>query len=204
MDKFDLFLKIFLPLFVVALLLITYVYNIISFKKKYGKDPRATTKEDSIMYIIELYRSVMFVLTLIIIAVYALLPEYYKYLLPVYYLENMYLQLSGVVLMISGLILVRVAQIQLKSSYRIGIDRSDKTTELITNGVYSWSRNPITLGLFIITIGVFFIIPNAITFTIVNLTFLVISIRSMIEEKHLENLHGEKYLNYKSKVRRWL
>ena len=116
----------------------------------------------------------------------------------------MYLQLSGVALMILGLILVRVAQIQLKSSYRIGIDRSDKTTELITNGVYSWSRNPITLGLFIITIGVFFIIPNAITFTIVNLTFLVISIRSMIEEKHLENLHGEKYLNYKSKVRRWL
>jgi protein-S-isoprenylcysteine O-methyltransferase Ste14 len=50
----------------------------------------------------------------------------------------------------------------LKNSWRIGIDTKTKT-ELVTNGLFSISRNPIFFGMIITLIGVFLATPNALT-----------------------------------------
>jgi len=204
MKNFDLFVRIFLPVYGIALIVTTYVYNIILFKKKYGKDPRAKTNEDVIMHFLETSKTIMFLASIFAIIIYSFFPKHYKYIIPVYYLEHIYLQIFGIVLLVIALVVVRIAQIQLKSSYRIGIDRDDKKTKLITTGVYRWSRNPIQFGLFIITFGTFLIIPNIITFAISSLTYYSVSIRSRMEEGHLKELHGDEYLQYKQKTRRWI
>ena len=62
-----------------------------------------------------------------------------------------------------SLLWISVAQYQMSNSWRIGIDENNKT-ELITKGLFSYSRNPIFLGMIISVAGIFFILPNALTF----------------------------------------
>jgi hypothetical protein len=49
-----------------------------------------------------------------------------------------------------------------RASFRVGID-TDRPNRLITNGIFSFSRNPIYAAFAIILIGEFLILPNWIT-----------------------------------------
>ena len=79
------------------------------------------------------------------------------------------------------------------------------TNVLVTKGPYSFSRNPIYVGLtalylglvilFDIVWGFFFLIP-----LLAAVHFLVI----LREEEYLEEKFGQKYRDYKNSVRRWL
>lgn len=199
----EVFVKVFLPVYILSLVLITYVFNIQSFKKKYGKDPRVVKKNDPVMHVLQTYIYVIYLTTVLIIVIFSFLPHWYEYTMPITYLKLLPLQIIGLVLLLVSLFFVRAAQLQLKESYRIGIDRSDQKTNLITSGIYSKSRNPISLGLFLITIGMFLIIPNLITFTTANLTWFLIHIRVRTEEEDLLNKHGDNYLKYKEQTPRW-
>tara|TARA_B100001564_G_scaffold47092_1_gene34325 strand:+ start:3810 stop:4478 length:669 start_codon:yes stop_codon:yes gene_type:complete len=75
---------------------------------------------------------------------------------------------------------------------------------IIKNNIYSYSRNPMYLGLLILQIGIGMLL-SVIHITIFTLfTYLVLKYYVIIpEEKYLEEKFGEKYLNYKISVRRW-
>ena len=198
------FVKIFLPIYIVLLLLITYVINVYKFKRKYGTDPRVVKKNDPIMHVLKLYITGIYLATLMIIFIYSFLPQWYEYFMPIKYLDHDTIQIIGMIFLVIGLIVVRTAQVQLKGSYRIGIDRSDKKVDLITGGLYSRSRNPISFGLFLITVCMFLVIPNLITFTLSNLSWFLINIRVITEEQHLEKQFGNSYLKYKNNTPKWL
>ncbi|MEZ5057111.1 MAG: isoprenylcysteine carboxylmethyltransferase family protein [Saprospiraceae bacterium] len=102
-----------------------------------------------------------------------------------------------------SLILVWVAQSQMANSWRIGIDEKNKT-ELVTTGLFSFSRNPIFLGVMIANVGLLFIIPNAFTLLIVSLSTVSINTQIRLEEDFLIRSHGENYRDYLKRVRRWL
>jgi len=91
---------------------------------------------------------------LIIISIYAFVPSWHKYLLPFWYLENETLVYIGWALLILSLVLIWFAQTNMKDSWRIGIDEKNKT-ELVTDGFFSISRNPIFLGIMIANVGSF-------------------------------------------------
>ena len=95
-------------------------------------------------------------LELVVVFIYSFKSEWYQYLLPFWYLEYDYLKYIGWGLLGLSLILVWVAQSQMANSWRIGIDEKNKT-ELITNGLFSISRNPIFLGVMIANFGLFLI-----------------------------------------------
>lgn len=85
------------------------------------------------------------------------------------------------------------------------IEPYEKSTLLITDGLYKYTRNPIYLGmlailfgfsLFLGTIGVF-IAPVGFFITI-NTIFIP------YEEKDLEETFGKSYLGYKHRIKRWL
>ena len=88
-------------------------------------------------------------------------------------------------------------------SWRIGINYNEKT-ELVSTGLFNYSRNPVFLGIIISYIGTFLIIPNAISFAAMLITIITIQIQVRMEEEFLEKVHGEDYLDYKKKVRRWI
>lgn len=76
---------------------------------------------------------------------------------------------------------------------------------LQTNGIYNITRNPMYLGLAIVYLGISCLIGN--WWNIILLPFLLLIIQQYMinrEEKYLERRFGQVYLDYKSKVRRWL
>jgi len=78
-------------------------------------------------------------------------------------------------------------------------------SSLQTTGIYSVSRNPMYLSLLLIYTGLAFLIGNWWNIILLPLLFLVVQEYIIKrEEKYLERRFGQEYLNYKSKVRRWL
>lgn len=142
-------------------------------------------------------------LEFVVVFIYAFKNEWYQYLLPFWYLENSYLKYIGWVLLVVSLVLVWVAQSQMATSWRIGIDEVNKT-ELVTNGLYALSRNPIFLGVMIANVGLMLIIPNAFTLLIVSLSTVSINTQIRLEEEFLKRSHREEYQSYLKRVRRWL
>ena len=141
-------------------------------------------------------------LEFVVVFIYAFKSDWYQYLLPFWYLEHDYLKYIGWGLLVLSLILVWVAQSQMANSWRIGIDEKNKT-ELVTTGLFSFSRNPIFLGVMIANIGLLLIIPNAFTLLIVSLSTISINTQIRLEETFLKTSHGQAYEEYLGKVRRW-
>lgn len=78
-------------------------------------------------------------------------------------------------------------------------------TSLQTKGIYNISRNPMYVGLLSVYIGIALILGNWWTFLLIPLVIFVITRYVIIkEERYLERAFGQDYLNYKTKVRRWL
>lgn len=142
-------------------------------------------------------------LEFVVVFIYAFKNEWYQYLLPFWYLEHDYLKYIGWGLLVLSLILVWVAQSQMANSWRIGIDENNKT-ELVANGLFSISRNPIFLGIMIANVGLLLNIPNAFTLLIVSLSTVSINTQIRLEEDFLIRSHGENYRDYLKRVRRWL
>lgn len=80
-----------------------------------------------------------------------------------------------------------------------------KATTVVDSGVFHYSRNPMYLGLLLLLFGFAYWHENLISFFIVA-GFVMYMNRFQIipEEKALESLFGEDYVDYKTRVRRWL
>ncbi len=102
-----------------------------------------------------------------------------------------------------SLIWIAAAQAQMGSSWRIGIDTQNQT-KLVQTGLFRLSRNPIFLGMRLNLLGLFLVLPNAVTLVILLLGDALIQIQVRLEETHLSEAHGEGYQAYCQQVRRWL
>ena len=125
----------------------------------------------------------------------------YDYFLPIKPLEISSIKIAGIVLLVISLAWTIIAQYHMRNSWRIGIDTETKT-DLITNGLFSISRNPIFFGMIISMIGLFLITPNACTILFLIVGYMLIQIQIRLEEEFLTKQHGEIYLLYKKSVRR--
>jgi protein-S-isoprenylcysteine O-methyltransferase Ste14 len=96
------------------------------------------------------------------VLVYSFWPSKYQYFVPIVWFERSWLMRSGVALLLLSLIWTVIAQAQMGESWRIGIDEEHRTP-LVTSGIFGWSRNPIFVGMKITLLGLFLIIPNALT-----------------------------------------
>ena len=109
----------------------------------------------------------------------------------------------GSVLLIICLALIITAQTQMSSSWRLEIDRKNKA-ELITTGLFKYSRNPILLALRLAYFAMFLIIPcpySLMTFLVGDICF---QLQVRKEEEYLKNIYSNEYFLYCSQVRRWL
>jgi protein-S-isoprenylcysteine O-methyltransferase Ste14 len=75
---------------------------------------------------------------------------------------------------------------------------------LKTNGIYSGSRNPITLGNSIIYIGFVFTVPTWVMIVGFIIYCFHIDHKIKMEEKNLESKFGSTFRDYKKKVGRYL
>ena len=197
------FHQIFLPAFSLVFILQVFVIRSVILWKKTGVNPFVFGKtENAHDYIGRVYKA-MTVGTWIAIGSYSFIPDTYQYLMPMWYLESAIVQQVGVGLLLFAFIWIIVAQFQMSNSWRIGINY-EETTKLIDHGLVGVSRNPIFLGVLISYVGTFLVIPNALTFSLMAITFISIQVQVRMEEEYLQNSHGEEYIQYQKNVRRWI
>ena len=91
--------------------------------------------------------------------------------------------------------------------YRAGTDvRPDKPdSALITGGPYRYTRNPLYIVLSLIQAAVAFWLNTLWILLLLPASVVVITQYAIArEERYLEKLFGQAYLDYKARVRRWL
>ena len=197
------FIRVFIPLFFIIFFLTAFFGTSFIVSKRIGKNPNVLPKDDSAYGLIGRY----FKLTLFLLSVYTILlfifPNDIFGTYSIIFFERIIFKYVGIALMILSLIWVLVAQFQMKTSWRIGIDK-DLKTELITTGLFNYSRNPIFLGMLISLIGLFLVLPTFISLSFFIISNILIQTQIRLEEEFLLIQHGKNYIQYKSKVRRFL
>lgn len=108
----------------------------------------------------------------------------------------------GIVTGIIAVVFFALATITMKTSWRVGIPE-EKTT-LITQGIYSLSRNPAFVGFDLLYLSVclmFFNIPLVLVSVWAG---VMLHLQILQEEEHMQNMFGEEYETYKMHTLRYL
>lgn len=91
----------------------------------------------------------------------------------------------------------------MKDSWRAGIPEKDKT-ELVTDGIYAYSRNPAFLGFDLQYIGVLLMYCNLLTGMFTIFAVVMLHLQILQEERYLTARFGAEYRQYRHQVLRYL
>ena len=91
----------------------------------------------------------------------------------------------------------------MKDSWRAGIPDKDRT-ELVTDGIYAYSRNPAFLGFDLQYLGVLLMFCNLLTAAFTAFAVTMLHLQILQEERYLTGAFGTEYLNYRRRVFRYL
>jgi protein-S-isoprenylcysteine O-methyltransferase Ste14 len=123
---------------------------------------------------------------------------------PVSVLHAPWIQTTGVVIAVVGIVATVYAQLDMGDSWRIGVDPSETTT-LVRTGVFSWVRNPIFTAMITFGFGIALVTPNLVA--IAGFLLLVATIElqvRIVEEPYLLTVHGNAYRDYLASVGRFI
>ena len=196
-------MKLFLLAYIIIFFGLAMILPSYRVWKTTGVNPYKFGKSESTHdYVGALFRFTILAVALVVI-LFVFLPSLYEYLVPISYLSNSTLSNIGQILLTLAVAWVLIAQVHMQKSWRIGIDENVKT-ELIQTGLFKISRNPIFLGMRIVLLGLFLVLPNAATLVILFSGELLIQTQVRLEEEFLTRAHGEAYKAYRKQVRRWI
>lgn len=196
-------LRYFLPLYLLCYFAAAFFWPSWRAWKMTGKNPYVFAKSESAHdFIGRLFRLTLIACALVI-GVYSFWPEGYLYLSPIAWLQSRACVYAGLGLLALALIWTLVAQAQMGASWRIGID-ARHAAPLVQRGVFHISRNPVFLGMRATLLGLFLLLPNAVSFALLLLGDALLQIQVRLEEEFLRQTHGAAYANYCRQVRRWL
>lgn len=102
-----------------------------------------------------------------------------------------------------GDLIFLLSVICMKDSWRAGIPDGDRT-ELVTGGIYRYSRNPAFLGFDLMYIGVFLMYCNLLTGMFTVFATVMLHLQILQEERYLTAAFGAEYLDYRHQVLRYL
>ncbi len=114
------------------------------------------------------------------------------------------LQYFGLALTFIGFLLGIGAFMEFRKA-RTTLDPHGPAKQLVTAGIYRFTRNPIYLGFLLMVIG--FPLNSGVIWGLVLAPLYVMTMARLIiekEEAYLERKFGKTYVSYTSRVRRWL
>lgn len=196
-------LRIILPAYLAAFFLIAFVWRSYLVYKRTGINPYVVGKTKRPIDFLEAYYRVPTLVILATTLAYSFLPGVYQFASPIVWMDAWAVKIAGLVLMGFALLWTATAQMQMGKSWRIGIDQENRT-ELVEKGLFAVSRNPIFLGMRLALFGFFLVLPSAVMLAAVVLADILMQIQVRIEEEFLTGQHGEKYLEFCGRVRRWI
>jgi protein-S-isoprenylcysteine O-methyltransferase Ste14 len=196
-------LKYILPAYLLIYFFMAFFWRSYKVWKTTGINPFVLGSTDSAHDFIGRMFKVVFALIVAAVIIYSSSSTAYEYLMPFTWMQHQVFKVVGLVMLAASLVWTLLAQSQMGKSWRIGIDAKHRT-ELVRQGVFRFSRNPIFLGMIATITGLFLIIPNALTLVSLALGTVLIQIQVRLEEEYLRTVHGEPYIGYCRNVRRWL
>lgn len=115
------------------------------------------------------------------------------------------------VFMILSLVISGASLIGLKDSWRVGIVeaqagsvRTDQVTDLITTGIYRYSRNPYFVSYLLLFLAYSILLQNLVVILCFFISFSLIHKMILKEEQYLLSVHGDAYRNYQKVTPRYL
>ncbi|MGM9548448.1 MAG: methyltransferase family protein [Faecousia sp.] len=102
-----------------------------------------------------------------------------------------------------GDLIFLISVLCMKDSWRAGIPDKDRT-ELVTDGIYAFSRNPAFLGFDLQYIGVLLMYCNLLTGMFTVFAIVMLHLQILQEERYLTATFGAEYLAYRHRVFRYL
>ena len=107
--------------------------------------------------------------------------------------------LAGVAIALAGVVAFRRVRTTVNPL------QPEKASTLVTSGIYHLTRNPMYLGMLLVLLAWALMLSNAVAVIIVP-TFILYMNRFQIgpEETALASAFGAAYVQYSSRVRRWL
>jgi len=126
------------------------------------------------------------------------------YLAPIHQLLSTPLRYVGVPLVVGGICVAALAA-GMFSRAGTPVVPFEKSTVVVTSGLFRFSRNPMYLGMVMALVGMALLLGSAASFVPIPIFVWLIQYQFISrEEEFLEELFGKEYLVYKGKVRRWL
>lgn len=113
--------------------------------------------------------------------------------------------LSYVLFLLGFGILFMAARSFKKHNTTINPIKIETASSLVTSGVFNYSRNPMYLGMVLILLGLSlqFNHIGGLIFTALFMLFIT-NFQIKPEERAMQKIFGEEFVNYKNKVRMWL
>ncbi len=112
------------------------------------------------------------------------------------------LRIAGILIGIIAIFFFALATITMKNSWRVGIP--EEKTELITGGIYKWSRNPAFVGFDLLYLSVCLMFFNLPLLLVSIWAAVMLHLQILQEEEHMKHMFGEAYDKYKKHTLRYL
>lgn len=119
----------------------------------------------------------------------------------VYRNSNPFAENIALSLLILGLLLVVISLLNLGQSTRFGLPIND--TNLKSGGLYKFSRNPMYMGFYLITIASCLYTLNGWIILLGIYSIIVYHLIILGEEKFLKSRFGNSYMDYMNRVGRY-
>lgn len=111
-------------------------------------------------------------------------------------------QVAGSLLIILAVVLIRLT---FREFRRGGRKSAGRPRSLITEGPYRFSRNPMYLSAATLQLGLAVFLSNLWMVIFLFPAAALVTVYTVHpEERHLEQLYGQDYREYKGRVRRWI
>ncbi|MFF4521275.1 methyltransferase family protein [Streptomyces bluensis] len=111
---------------------------------------------------------------------------------------------TGAAITVLGIVGTLVAQGAMGTSWRVGVDREERTA-LVTSGPFSYVRNPIFTAMGITGIGLALMVPGILALAALAALAVAVELQvRIVEEPYLRAVHGTAYLAYGSTTGRFV
>jgi len=102
-------------------------------------------------------------------------------------------------------ILINVTATRQFARSQTPVPHNEKPTTVVTEGIFKWTRNPMYLGGAFVFLGIALMVGSWPFFAAwIAMGLLLDRVYMPWEEKRMEELFGDEYLDYKKKTRRWI
>ncbi|MEQ9438438.1 MAG: methyltransferase [Cyclobacteriaceae bacterium] len=171
-------LRIFLPVFFL-------LYFLFAFLMSSTKQRKSPDKLQKIVHV----NNLVWVLAFLVVVGFSLYPNlYHQYFIPFEPIKTHTLSWVAIGIMSVAFFIILLAQNQRRISHS---QPKQYGLVLLTQGVYSISRNPLSIGQIITFIGLFLSIPSVVTLIVLVAGMITIFVRVQYEERAFEEAFGQ-------------